>query len=176
MKKNFAPPWKNVLDIVWKSWSPLCKLFASSGVPIWLGPASYACYSSTVTLISKIIKQTIDNLFQFDLDKSQNYLWKDTFAPVVHLFKSQGGNTTALRRPCLPLSAITASLHYLPRCLRSRVTCDKTPNVVTQGWGTCGQGRPYTDAAALGPAPWCLGGLFIIARYTLPWEFSGNTI
>jgi len=32
-------------------------------------------------LTSKIIKQTIDNLFQFDLDKSQNYLWKDTHCP-----------------------------------------------------------------------------------------------
>jgi len=27
---------------------------------------------------------------------------------------------------CLPLSAVTGSLHYLPRCLRSRVTGDKT--------------------------------------------------
>jgi len=48
---------------------PFSKLFASPGVPIWLGPANYACYSSTITLTSKI-KQTIDNLFQFDLDKS----------------------------------------------------------------------------------------------------------
>ena len=29
------------------------------------------------------------------------------------------------------------------------------------------QGRPQADAAALGPAPWCLGRLFIFARYTL---------
>jgi len=32
------------------------------------------------------------------------------------------------------------------------------------------QGRPLadaTDAAALGPAPWCLGRLSIFARYTL---------
>jgi len=50
--------------------APLSKLFASPGVSIWLGPANYACYSSTTTLTSKIIKQTIDNLFQFDLDKS----------------------------------------------------------------------------------------------------------
>jgi len=63
-------------------------------------------------LTSKIIKQTIDNLFQFDLDKSWNYLWKDTFAPIVPVSKCQGGNTTALWRPCLPLSTITASLHY----------------------------------------------------------------
>jgi len=49
---------------------PLSKLFASPAVTIWLGPANYACYSSTITMTSKIIKQTIDNLFQFDLDKS----------------------------------------------------------------------------------------------------------
>jgi len=45
--------------------------------------------------------------------------------------KGQGFNATALRRPCLPLSAVTVLLHYLPRCLRSRVTCDKMPNFVT---------------------------------------------
>ena len=56
---------------------------------------------------------------------------KDTSAPVVPLLKCQRGNVTALRRPCLPLSAVTVSLHYLPRCLRSTVTCDKTPNIVT---------------------------------------------
>jgi len=50
--------------------APISKLFASTSVPIWLVPAKYVCYSSTVTLNSKIIKQTIDNLFQFDLDKS----------------------------------------------------------------------------------------------------------
>jgi len=50
--------------------APFSKLFASPGVPIWLGPANYACYSSTIMLNSKINKRTIDNLFQFDLDKS----------------------------------------------------------------------------------------------------------
>jgi len=33
-------------------------------------------------------------------------------------FKGQGGNATALRRPCLPPSAVIVSLHNLPRCLR----------------------------------------------------------
>jgi len=32
---------------------PLSKLFASPGVPVWVGPANYACYSSTITLTSK---------------------------------------------------------------------------------------------------------------------------
>jgi len=32
---------------------------------------------------------------------------------------------------CFQLSAVTFSIHYLPRCLRSIVTCDKTPNIVT---------------------------------------------
>jgi len=50
--------------------APISKLFASPSVPICLGPANYACYSSTITLTSKIIKQTIDNLLLFDLDKS----------------------------------------------------------------------------------------------------------
>ena len=112
-------------------WAPLSQFFASPGVPTWLGPANYACYSSAIMLTSKIIKQTIANLFQFDLDKSQHYLWKDTFTPVVPHLKGQGFNATAVRRPCLPLSAVTVLLHYLPRCLRSRVTCDKTPNIVT---------------------------------------------
>ena len=31
----------------------------------------------------------------------------------------------------LPLSAVTVSLHYLPRCLCSTVTCGKTPTTVT---------------------------------------------
>ena len=34
--------------------------------------------------------------------------------------------TPLLRRPFLPLSAVTVSLHYLPKCLQSRATCDKT--------------------------------------------------
>ena len=31
----------------------------------------------------------------------------------------------------LPLSAVTVSLHYLPRCLRSSVTCNKTPTTTS---------------------------------------------
>jgi len=45
-----------------------------------------------------------------------------TFAPVVPRLKGQGFIVTALRCPCLSLSAATVSLYYLPRCLRSRVT------------------------------------------------------
>ena len=30
-----------------------------------------------------------------------------------------------------PLSAVTAALHYLPRCLSSTLTCDETPTTVT---------------------------------------------
>jgi len=50
--------------------------------------------------------------------------------PVVPRLKGQGFNATAFRRPCLPLSPATVSLHYLPRCLRSRVTYNKTPDGV----------------------------------------------
>jgi len=59
-EKNFATSWKKVLD---KIWAPISKLFASPDIPIWLGPANYACYSSTIMLTSKIITQTVDNLF-----------------------------------------------------------------------------------------------------------------
>jgi len=34
----------------------------------------------------------------------------------------------------LPLSAVTASLHYLPRYLRSAVTCGKKPTNRVAGW------------------------------------------
>jgi len=30
-----------------------------------------------------------------------------------------------------PLSAVTVTLHYLPRCLRSTVPCNKTPATAT---------------------------------------------
>jgi len=59
------------------------------------------------------------------------------FCPNFQQIKTIGGAlaptppTPLLRRPCLPLSAVTVSLHYLPRCLRSRATCDKTPNIGT---------------------------------------------
>jgi len=51
-------------------------------------------------------------------------------APLSPFCKVRG-NDSVLRRPCLPLSTVTVSLHYLPRCLRSTVTCGKTPNIVT---------------------------------------------
>jgi len=46
--------------------------------------------------------------------------------PFVPLLKGQAGKVSLLRRPCLPLSAVTVSLHYLPRYLPSTVTCGKT--------------------------------------------------
>jgi len=36
------------------------------------------------------------------------------------------------------------------------------------------QGRPEADEAALGPAPWCLGRLFIFARYSLRCDYCKN--
>jgi len=41
------------------------------------------------------------------------------------------GNGPTLWHLYLSLSAVTASIHYLPRCLRSTVSCGKTPNIVT---------------------------------------------
>jgi len=57
--------------------------------------------------------------------------YEKTLVPVVTRLKGQGFNAIALRRPCLPLSTVIVSLHYLPTCLRSAVICDKTPNIVT---------------------------------------------
>jgi len=59
-------------------------------------------------------------------------LWKRRLCPSCPSFERSGGNATAFRRPCLPLPAITVSKHYLPRCLRSTVTCGrgKMPNIV----------------------------------------------
>ena len=79
------------------------------------------------------------NLFQFDLDKPWNCPQycneKGTSAPF---WKSRGicpSHFPAFRRPYfshsiklfgLLLSAVTVSLHYLPRCLRSTATGGKT--------------------------------------------------
>ena len=81
------------------------------------------------------------NFFQFDLDKPLNYPQycneKCTSAPVWKSRVKCPCHFPAFRRPCffshniklfgLLLSAVTLSLHYLPRCLRSTVTGDKTP-------------------------------------------------
>jgi len=37
----------------------------------------------------------------------------------------------SIRTRAFPLSAVTAALHYLPRCLSSTLTCSKTPTTVT---------------------------------------------
>ena len=58
-------------------------------------------------------------------------LWKRRLCPRCSPFEIHGGNASAIRRPCLPLSAVTISLHYLPICLHSSVTCGKTPHIVT---------------------------------------------
>jgi len=48
------------------------------------------------------------------VDKMAGIFTKHIWQPysVVPLLKGQGGNATALRRPCLPLLAVTVSLHY----------------------------------------------------------------
>ena len=74
-RKGISFPWKLLCPYLQKCvghsfWTPLNKFFASPCVPIWLGPANYVCYSSTIMLSSKIIKQTIDNFLPFDFDKS----------------------------------------------------------------------------------------------------------
>ena len=81
------------------------------------------------------------NLFQFDLDKPWNYpQYCDEKCTSAPFWKSRGKcpcHFPTFRRPCffshsiklfgLLLSAVTVTLHYLPRCLRSTVTSGKTP-------------------------------------------------
>jgi len=50
---------------------------------------NYACYCSTTMLTSKIIKETIENLFQFDRDKPENSddtVMEKTPLPLLSLF------------------------------------------------------------------------------------------
>ena len=96
----------------------------------------YACYCSTTMLTSKIINETIENLFQFDRDKPENSddtVVKKTPLPLLSLFWQVRWQATAFRRPCLPLSAVTVSKHYVLRCLRSTVSCrgSETHDIVT---------------------------------------------
>jgi len=80
-------------------------------------------FNNTVNLkINKVNYRK--KLFQFNLDLINHKITYDAVmkkisAPVVPLFKGHWGNVTALHHPCLPLSAVTVSLHYLLRCLRS---------------------------------------------------------
>jgi len=67
-------------------------------------------------LTSKTIKETIENLFQFDLDKSYNYLWccyEKTPLPLLSLFKGQGAMP--------PLSVVPAYRYQQP--LPRSITC-----------------------------------------------------
>jgi len=54
---------------------------------------------------------------------------KRHLCPRCPSFKRSG--IQCLRRPYLALSAVTVSLHYWPRCLRSRVTCNEASNNAT---------------------------------------------
>jgi len=82
---------------------------------------NYASFYSTTMLTAKIIKETIENLFQFNLDIPWNYLWcwyeKDTSAQFTPFWKVRG-NAPALRRPCLQ-SAVSVS----SRCITFQDVC-----------------------------------------------------
>jgi len=56
---------------------------------------------------------------------------KKTPLPTLFLFWNVRGQCQRSPGPCISLSAVIVSLHYLPRCLRSTVTCGKPPNIVT---------------------------------------------
>jgi len=95
---------------------------------------NYACYCSTTMLTSKIIKETkkFVSIRSWSIIKfTMMLLWKRHFCLRRPSFVGLGGRFPVLWHPCLPLSAVTVSLHYLPRCLSSAVTWGKTPNIVT---------------------------------------------
>ena len=85
------------------------------------------------------------SLFQFDLDKPWNYpQYCNEKCYSAPFWKSRGKcscHFPAFQHPCFfshniklfgfLLSAVTVSLHYLPRCLRSTVTGGKTPIAAT---------------------------------------------
>jgi len=73
-------------------------------------------------MLTSKMKETIENLFQFDLDRPYNYLWccyeKDTIAPIVHLLKGQGARPPLSGIPAYCYQQSLSELHNLPRCLR----------------------------------------------------------
>ena len=63
---------------------------------------NYACFCQTTMLTPKMIKETTENFFQFDLDndKSWNYLWycyvRAPVHPLLPLLKRQGGSALVM--------------------------------------------------------------------------------
>ena len=73
------------------------------------------------------MKQTL-NLRQ-QLSINLGYCYSSRRA-TQNMAATRNSPTIGFNLRALPLSAVTVSLHYLPRCLRS-VTCGKTPTTVT---------------------------------------------
>jgi len=80
---------------------------------------NYACFCSTTVLTSKIIKEAYRKIcFNLTLIYHEiiyDAAMKKTPVPRCPFFERSGGDGASLQRPCLPLSAVTVSLHYLPQ-------------------------------------------------------------
>jgi len=61
----------------------------------------------------------IVNIHSLTLTSNFSNLWKHCYR-FTHVFSH------CIKLRALPLAAVTISLHYLPRCLCSKVTCSKT--------------------------------------------------
>jgi len=83
-----------------------------------------------------MIKETIENLFQFDLDIAWNYLWfcceKDTSAMLPPYQRSE---EQCPRSPASLLAAISshclAALPAKMSVFKCHITCSKTPTILT---------------------------------------------
>jgi len=74
------------------------------------------------------MKQAL-NLWQ-QLSINLRYCYSSRTA-TQNVWAARNSPTIGLNLRALPLSAVTVSLHYLPRRLHSVVTCGKTPTTVT---------------------------------------------
>jgi len=85
-------------------------------------------------LTSKMIKETIGkfcfkSILIYHESMHDAVFEKDT-SPVGPLLKGQGAMPRSPASLLTAISAVTLSLYFLPRCLRSTVTCGKRPTIV----------------------------------------------
>jgi len=74
------------------------------------------------------MKRTLNMRQQLSINL--RYCYSSRRAPQ-NISATRKSPTTGINLRGLPISAVTVSLHYLPRCLLSIVTCSKTHTTVT---------------------------------------------
>jgi len=74
------------------------------------------------------MKQTLNLRQQLSINLRYRY---SSRRAAQTMWATRNSPTIGLNLRGLPLSAVSVSLHYLPRCLRSIATCGKTPTTVT---------------------------------------------